>query len=46
VLEQMRDDEVKHAQIAVAIGARQLPAVVKSAMATAAALMVSTTYYL
>lgn len=44
VLEQMRADEAKHARTAIGLGARELPAIVKSAMAVASAVMVATAY--
>ena len=46
ILEQMRDDEIKHAETAVDLGAADLPAPVKSVMKLSAKFMTSTVYYL
>jgi ubiquinone biosynthesis monooxygenase Coq7 len=46
VVQQMKIDEVAHAQTAVSLGARELPVVVKGAMRLAAGLMTRTAYYL
>ena len=46
ILEQMRHDEVGHAQTAVSLGARELPAAVKWGMRLSARLMTATAYHL
>lgn len=46
ILEQMRDDEIKHAETAVDLGATELPASVKQVMKLSARFMTSTVYYL
>ena len=46
VLEQMRRDEVEHAETAVRLGAAELPAPVRAGMRVASKLMTSTAYYL
>lgn len=46
IVEQMRDDEVRHAQTAVEFGAAELPSVVKLAMKLSARLMTSSAYYI
>ncbi len=46
VLQQMRLDEIRHAQTAVGLGARDLPAPVRLAMRMAARVMTRTAYYL
>lgn len=46
ILEQMRADEVGHAETAVRLGARELPAPVKHGMRLAARLMTTTAYCL
>jgi ubiquinone biosynthesis monooxygenase Coq7 len=42
----MRDDEAAHAAHAKAMGARELPAPVQTAMRAMAKLMTSTAYYI
>lgn len=46
IVEQMRDDEVRHAQTAVRLGAAELPAPVRLAMRLTARVMTRTAYYL
>ncbi len=46
VLEQMRRDEVEHAETAVRLGAAELPAPVRAGMRVASKLMTSAAYYL
>jgi len=46
VLEQMRNDEAKHATSALAHGGGELPAVVKSAMRASSKVMTETAYWL
>ena len=46
ILEQMRQDEIKHAETAVRLGAAELPAPVKLAMKLAAKVMTRTAYHL
>lgn len=46
ILEQMKLDEIKHADTAVRLGAAELPPVVKGAMKLAARVMTGTAYYL
>lgn len=45
ILEQMRLDEISHADTAVRLGARELPAPVKQAMLLASQAMTTTAYY-
>jgi ubiquinone biosynthesis monooxygenase Coq7 len=45
ILEQMRQDEASHADSAVRLGARELPAPVKFGMKLAARMMTTTAYY-
>jgi len=45
VLEQMKQDEVGHAESAVSLGARELPAPVKLAMKVASRVMTRTAYW-
>ena len=45
ILEQMRQDEVGHADTAVRLGARELPAPVKQVMLLASKAMTTTAYY-
>lgn len=46
VLEQMRDDEIRHAETAVRLGAASLPAPIRLAMKAASRVMTTTAYYL
>ena len=46
IVEQMKADEVSHAETAVRLGARELPSGVKTAMRLAAGVMTRTAYYL
>ncbi len=46
ILEQMRVDEVSHADMAVDSGAAELPAPIKAAMTFSSKVMTSTVYYL
>lgn len=46
VLEQMRADEMRHAETAVRLGARELPGAVKLGMAAMSKLMTSTAYWI
>lgn len=46
ILVQMRDDEIRHAETAVDLGAAELPAPVKQVMKLSARFMTSTVYYL
>lgn len=46
VLEQMKQDEVGHAETAVSLGARQLPAPVRLAMKFASRVMTRTAYWI
>lgn len=46
IVEQMKVDEVSHAETAVRLGARELPSGVKAAMRLAAGVMTRTAYYL
>jgi ubiquinone biosynthesis monooxygenase Coq7 len=46
VLEQMKSDEVNHAQMAVQQGARELPLPIKIAMKLSSKVMTKTAYYL
>ena len=46
IVEQMKIDEVAHAETALQLGARQMPAGVKAAMRLAAGVMTRTAYYL
>jgi ubiquinone biosynthesis monooxygenase Coq7 len=46
VLEQMREDEVGHAQTAVELGARELPLPIKLAMKAASRVMTRTAYWI
>lgn len=45
IVEQMRLDERNHAQMAVSLGARELPVVAKAGMRLAARVMTRTAYY-
>lgn len=45
IVEQMRFDEMSHAETAVRLGARKMPALVKVAMKVAAGAMTRTAYY-
>lgn len=45
IVDQMRLDEIRHAETAVDFGAAELPGVVKAAMKVAAKVMTSTVYY-
>lgn len=45
ILDQMKADEVAHAQTALSLGAAELPAVAKGAMKVAAKLMTKTAYW-
>lgn len=45
IVEQMKQDEIRHAQMAVKLGARDLPMPVKLAMKASAKLMTATAYY-
>ncbi len=45
IVEQMRLDEIAHAETAVRLGARELPLLVKSAMRFASRVMTRTAYY-
>lgn len=45
IIDQMKADEVAHAQTALSLGAAELPAVAKSAMKVAAKLMTKTAYW-
>lgn len=46
IVDQMRVDEIKHAQTAVGLGAHELPAAVKFAMKLASRVMTRTAYYI
>jgi 3-demethoxyubiquinol 3-hydroxylase len=46
VLEQMRADEIRHAETAVKLGARELPGVAKLAMRAMSKVMTSTAYWI
>lgn len=46
ILEQMRVDEVSHAETAVRLGARELPAPVRQGMRLASRVMTKTAYYI
>jgi ubiquinone biosynthesis monooxygenase Coq7 len=46
VVEQMKADEIKHAEMAIHLGAEELPSVVKQAMRLAARVMTATAYRL
>ncbi|MCC2634192.1 MAG: coq7 [Ramlibacter sp.] len=46
IVAQMKDDEAAHANLALASGAAELPAVVKAAMRTAARVMTTTAHYI
>jgi ubiquinone biosynthesis monooxygenase Coq7 len=46
IVEQMRLDEISHAETAVALGARELPPPIKMAMKLASGVMTRTAYYL
>jgi ubiquinone biosynthesis monooxygenase Coq7 len=46
ILEQMREDEIKHAEMAVEFGAAELPKVVKQLMRLSSKIMTTTTYYI
>jgi ubiquinone biosynthesis monooxygenase Coq7 len=45
VVDLMKSDEIRHAETAIRLGARELPAVVKLAMRTMSRVMTSTAYY-
>jgi len=45
IIDQMKADEVKHAQTAIALGASELPPLAKGAMQVAAKLMTGTAYW-
>jgi ubiquinone biosynthesis monooxygenase Coq7 len=45
VLEQMKTDEIRHAETAIHYGARELPAPIKMAMKLSSKLMTKTAYY-
>ena len=44
ILDQMKEDEVRHAETAVRLGARELPGTVKACMQAAARVMTATAY--
>lgn len=44
ILDQMKEDEVRHAETAVRLGARELPGAVKACMQVAARVMTATAY--
>ena len=44
VVDQMRIDEIRHAEAAVSLGAAELPAPIKAAMKLAAKVMTATAY--
>ena len=46
VVEQMKADETRHAEMAVSLGARELPASAKMAMRLVAKVMTTTAYYI
>lgn len=46
IVGQMKEDEKRHAEMAVRLGARELPAPVRFAMKMSARVMTSTAYYL
>lgn len=46
VVEQMKADETRHAEMAVSLGARELPAPAKMAMRLVAKVMTTTAYYI
>lgn len=46
IVEQMRDDEIKHAEMAVRFGAAELPSVARAVMRKAAGVMTTLTYRL
>jgi 3-demethoxyubiquinol 3-hydroxylase len=46
VVDQMKADEIRHAETAIHLGARELPGPVKLAMAAMSKVMTSTTYHL
>ncbi|MBL8398443.1 MAG: 2-polyprenyl-3-methyl-6-methoxy-1,4-benzoquinone monooxygenase [Candidatus Accumulibacter sp.] len=46
IVEQMRRDEIAHAETAIRLGARELPAPAKQAMRLASRVMTRTAYYL
>jgi ubiquinone biosynthesis monooxygenase Coq7 len=46
VVEQMKDDEARHAEMAVAFGAENLPAPVQGVMRVMAKMMTSTAYWI
>lgn len=46
IVEQMKSDEQRHAETAVALGAKELPAPARQAMRLAARVMTRTAYYL
>lgn len=45
IVEQMKTDEISHAETAVRLGAREMPTPVKAAMKVAAGVMTRTAYY-
>jgi ubiquinone biosynthesis monooxygenase Coq7 len=45
ILDQMREDEVRHAATAIRLGAKELPAVVKGAMKLSSKVMTRTAYF-
>lgn len=45
IVEQMKQDEIRHAQMAIKLGARELPTPVKLVMKAAAKVMTGTAYY-
>jgi 3-demethoxyubiquinol 3-hydroxylase len=44
ILEQMKDDEIRHANMAAGLGAQELPGIAKAAMKIAAKVMTTTAY--
>ena len=46
VVDQMKADEIRHAETAIRLGARELPGPVKLAMAAMSKVMTSTAYHL
>jgi ubiquinone biosynthesis monooxygenase Coq7 len=46
VVDQMKADEIRHAETAIHLGAREMPGPVKLAMATMSKIMTSTAYHL
>ncbi len=45
IIEQMRDDEMKHATVAMEAGAKELPEVIKKLMALTSKIMTKTSYW-